>query len=64
MTQCGILFPTMSLGCPHADRDQLLKKAVSLLNVEEAPIAAALEEMLNSEDLKVDGEAIYENVFF
>lgn len=63
----GIMYTLNELandGHVYAERDQLLKKAVSLLDVEEPPIATALEKMISAEDLKVDGEAIYLPPFY
>ena len=46
-------------GHVYALREQLVKKAVSLLETDEEAVRSALDEMLEREELKVDGDAIY-----
>ena len=63
----GILYTSNELandGHVFAVREQLLKKAASLLEVEQGPISSALDAMLTSEDLKTDEDAIYLPPFF
>lgn len=51
-------------GHVYALREQLVKKAVSLLETDEAAVRSALDEMLEKEELKVDGDAIYLPPFY
>lgn len=63
----GILYTLSALaneGHVYAQKEQLLKKAVTLLEVEENDIASALDTMLNAQDLILDEEAIYLPAFY
>ena len=51
-------------GHVYALREQLVKKAVSLLETDEEAVRSALDEMLEREELKVDGDAIYLPPFY
>lgn len=63
----GIMYTLNELadeGHVFAQREQLVKKAVSLLDVDAEPIASALGEMLINGDLLVDEDAIYLPPFY
>ncbi len=63
----GMLFTLNALadeGHCYATREQLLKAAVELLEVEESLISAALDEMIGAEDVLTDEEAIYLPPFY
>ena len=63
----GIMYTLNELadeGHVYAGREQLVKKAVSLLDVYETPIEDALDEMLVNGDLKVEEDAIYLPPFY
>ncbi len=63
----GILYTLNKLsenGHCFALREQLIHTAVTLLEVEEAELQAALDEMLKSDDLISDEEAIYLPPFY
>lgn len=51
-------------GDVYADEEQLVKAAKSLLDADEAPIREALAEMILSEELKCEGDAIYLPPFY
>jgi len=48
----------------YAEREQLVKSAKELLQAEEEPITAALDGMIEAEDLILDGEAIFLPPFY
>ena len=63
----GILYTLNALadeGHVYAEREQLVQKAVELLEAEETSITSALDRMLAAEDLIPDGEAIYLPPFY
>lgn len=63
----GLMYTLNELagdGHVYADREQLLKKAVALLDVEEGAISQALDAMLLEQDLITDDEAIYLPPFY
>lgn len=63
----GILYTLNALadeGHVFAEREQLIKKAIELLEASEAAITDALNIMLEGEDLKIDDESIYLPPFF
>lgn len=51
-------------GNVYAEEEQLVKSAIELLDADETPIRQAISEMLQSEDLIADGEAIYMPPFY
>ena len=51
-------------GHTYAQREQLIKKGMSLLDAKEPAIETALEKMLADNDLILDGDAIYLSPFF
>ena len=51
-------------GNVYAEEDQLVKSAIELLDADEAPVRQAISEMLQSEDLIADAEAIYMPPFY
>ena len=51
-------------GNVYAEEDQLVKSAIELLDAAEAPVRQAISEMLQSEDLIADAEAIYMPPFY
>ena len=51
-------------GHTYAQREQLIKKGMSLLDAKEPAIETALEKMLADNDLRLDGDAIYLSPFF
>ena len=63
----GILYTLNELandGHVYAEKEQLLNKATTLLEAKTESIAASLESMLKTDDLKQDGEAIYLPPFY
>ena len=63
----GIMYTLSNLadeGHVFAERDQLIKKAVKLLEAEEEPISSAIDVMLEAEDLIPEGDAIYLPPFY
>lgn len=51
-------------GHVFAKADQLVQAALQLLEADETPLREALTEMIDNEDLKVEGEAIYLPPFY
>lgn len=51
-------------GNVYAEEEQLVKSAIELLGADEAPVRQAISEMLQSEDLIADAEAIYMPPFY
>lgn len=51
-------------GHVYAEEEQLLKAAIELLEADEEPIRKAMAEMLQSEDLIKDGDALYMPPFY
>lgn len=51
-------------GHVYAEEEQLLKAAIELLEADEEPIRKAMAEMLQSEDLIQDGDALYMPPFY
>lgn len=51
-------------GNVYAEEDQLVKSAIELLDADETPVRQAISEMLQSEDLIADAEAIYMPPFY
>ena len=51
-------------GNVYAEEEQLVKSAIELLDADEAPVSQAISEMLQSEDLIADAEAIYMPPFY
>lgn len=51
-------------GHVYAEQEQLVKSAISLLEADEQSIRQALAEMVEGEELKTDGEAIYLPPFY
>lgn len=51
-------------GHVYAEEEQLLKAAIELLEADEEPIRQAMKEMLQSEDLIKDGDALYMPPFY
>jgi len=51
-------------GNVYAEEEQLVKSAIELLDADEAPVRQAISEMLQSEDLIADAEAIYMPPFY
>ncbi len=63
----GIFYTLSQLsndGHVYAEEEQLIKSAIQLLEVEEEPIRQAMTQMIESEDLKLDNEAIYLPPFY
>ena len=63
----GILYTLSKLsedGHVYSGREQLLKSAKELLQAEEEPISAALDEMIEKEDLVTDEDAIFLPPFY
>ena len=63
----GILYTLGKLsedGHCYAEREQLVKSAKELLQAEEEPITQALDQMIASEDLMLDDEAIFLPPFY
>ena len=63
----GILYTLGQLsdeGHVYAEEEQLLKAAIELLEADEEPIRKAMAEMLQSEDLIQDGDALYMPPFY
>ena len=63
----GIMYTLNALaddGHVYAEQEQLIKKAVELLETDSTFIASALEQMLTDEDLILDGDAIYLPPFY
>jgi len=63
----GILFTLGKLsedGHCYAEREQLVKSAEELLQAEEEPITQALDQMIASEDLMLDEDAIFMPPFY
>lgn len=51
-------------GHVYAEEDQLVKSAKELLQADEEPIRDAMSEMVQAEELKTDGDAIYLPPFY
>ena len=51
-------------GHVYAEEEQLIKSAKELLQADEEPIKEAMAEMIQAEELKTDGEAIYLPPFY
>lgn len=51
-------------GNVYAEEEQLVKSAIELLDADEAPVRQAISEMLQTEDLIADAEAIYMPPFY
>ena len=51
-------------GHVYAEEEQLVKSAKELLQADEEPIRAAIAEMVQAEELKIDGDAIYLPPFY
>lgn len=51
-------------GNVYAEEELLVKSAIELLDADEAPVRQAISEMLQSEDLIADAEAIYMPPFY
>ena len=63
----GILYTLGKLsedGHVYAEREQLLKTAKELLQADEEPIAATLDQMIEKEDLVIDEDAIFLPPFY
>ena len=63
----GILYTLSKLsedGHVYSGREQLLKSAKELLQADEEPITAALDEMIENEDLVTDEDAIFLPPFY
>lgn len=63
----GVLYTLNQLaddGHVYAEREQLIKKGMELLEVSENAIVTALDTMLRGDDLKIDGESIYLPAFY
>lgn len=63
----GLLYTLNQLsdgGHTFAGREQLISAGCKLLNAEEPDIVAALDSMLQNDDLKPDGDAIYLPAFY
>ena len=63
----GILYTLSKLsedGHCYAEREQLVKSAKELLQADEAPITQALDDMIASEDLMLDEDAIFMPPFY
>ena len=64
--QSGIIYTLNQLaneGHVYAEEEQLVKAALDLLEAEEAPIREALCHMVQTDDLKLEDEAIYLSAF-
>ena len=65
--QSGIIYTLNQLaneGHVYAEEEQLVKAALDLLEAEEAPIREALCHMVQTDDLKLEDEAIYLPPFY
>lgn len=51
-------------GNVYAEEEQLVKSAIELLDADETPVRQAISEMLQSEDLIADAEAVYMPPFY
>ena len=51
-------------GHVYAKEEQLIKSAKELLQADEEPIRSAMAEMVRTEELKTDGDAIYLPPFY
>ena len=51
-------------GHVYAEEEQLVKAALELLEADEAPIREALSNMVQTDDLKLEDEAIYLPPFY
>ena len=63
----GILYTLSKLsedGHVYSEREQLIKSAKDLLQAEEEPITQALDDMIASEDLMLDEDAIFLPPFY
>lgn len=63
----GLMYTLNELadeGHTYAQREQLIKKGMALLDVDESPIVTALEKMLAESDLILDEDAIYLPPFY
>ncbi len=63
----GIMYTLSELsneGHVYAEREQLIKTAVDLLDAGEESITAALQRMIADEDLRTEGEAVYLPPFY
>ena len=63
----GISYTLSALadeGHVYAEQEQLIKSAVSLLEADEPSIRQALVEMIQADELKIEGEAIYLPPFY
>ncbi len=63
----GILYTLNTLadeGHVYAEKEQLLQKAITLLEAKQEAISEVLNAMLGTEDLKQDGDAIYLPPFY
>ena len=63
----GILYTLSKLsedGHVYSEREQLIKSAKELLQVDEDPITQALDDMIASEDLMLDEDAIFMPPFY
>lgn len=63
----GIIYTLNQLaneGHVYAEEEQLVKAALELLEADEAPIREALNHMVQTEDLKLEDEAIYLPPFY
>ena len=63
----GLLYTLNALadeGHCFASHEQLLKTGADLLDVPEKPLLGALDEMIRTEDVRLDGEAIYLPPFY
>lgn len=63
----GIIYTLNQLsneGHVYAEKEQLVKSALELLDAEEEPIREALASLIQTEDLKTDQEAIYLPPFY
>ena len=63
----GILYTLSKLSEDshvYSGREQLLKSAQELLQADEEPIAATLDQMIEKEDLIIDGDAIFLPPFY
>lgn len=65
--QSGIIYTLNQLaneGHVYAEEEQLVKAALELLEADEGPIQEALAKMIQTEDLKMEEEAIYLPPFY
>lgn len=63
----GISYTLSALadeGHVYAEQEQLVKSAISLLEADEQSIRQALVEMIQTDELKIEGEAIYLPPFY